>query len=74
MAESEYVELGGALVKYERNGPCYYVTYIEVADAWCVTPALPSGITEDGRKVGAPRIPPYVMIRGADGYVLGIFG
>lgn len=73
MAESEYVELDGELVKYERNGPCYYVTYIEAADAWRVTPALPSGTTEDGRKVGAPGMPPYVMVRGTDGYVLGIF-
>lgn len=73
MAESEYVELDGELVKYERNGPSYHVAYIEAADAWRVTPALPSGTTEDGRKIGAPGMPPYVMIRGTDGYVLGIF-
>ncbi len=73
MAESEYVELDGELVKYERNGPSYHVTYIEAADVWRVAPALPSGTTEDGRKIGAPGMPPYVMIRGTDGYVLGIF-
>ncbi len=73
MAESEYVELDGELVKYERNGPSYHVTYIEAADIWRVVPALPSGITEDGRTIGAPGMPPYVMLRGTDGYVLGIF-
>ena len=72
-AESEYVEIGGELVKYERDGEPWHVEHFPEYDAWRVTPALPSGVTEDGRFVAAPGQPPYVIMRGADGAVLGVF-
>lgn len=72
-AESEYVEIDGELVKYERDGEPWHVEHFPEHDAWCVTPALPSGTTEDGRFVAAPGQPPFVILRGADGAVLGVF-
>ncbi len=72
-AESEYVEIDGELVKYERDGEPWHVEHFPEHDAWCVTPALPSGVTEDGRFVAAPGQPPFVILRGVDGAVLGVF-
>lgn len=72
-AESDYVEIDGELVKYERDGDPWYVEHFPEYDAWRVTPALPCGVTEDGRKIGAPGLPPYVILRGADGAVMGVF-
>lgn len=72
-AESEYVEIDGALVKYERDGTPWHTEYFSEYDAWRVTPALPSGTTEDDRYIAAPGQPPYVILRGADGAVLGVF-
>ncbi len=72
-AESEYVEIDGTLVKYQRDGEPWHVEHFPEYDAWRVTPALPSGVTEDGRFVAAPGQPPYVILRGADGAVLGVF-
>lgn len=72
-AESEYVEVDGELVKYQRDGEPWHVEHFPEYDAWRVIPALPSGVTEDGRYVAAPGQPPYVILRGADGAVLGVF-
>lgn len=72
-AESEYVEIDGTLVKYQRDGEPWHVEHFPEYDAWRVTPALPSGVTEDGRFVAAPGQPPYVILHGADGAVLGVF-
>ncbi len=72
-AESEYVEIDGEPVKYERDGAPWHTEYFSEYDTWRVTPALPSGMTEDGRYVAAPSQPPYVILRGADGAVLGVF-
>lgn len=72
-AESEYVEIDGTLVKYQRDGEPWHVEHFPEYDAWRVTPALPSGVTEDGRFVAAPGQPPYIILRGADGAVLGVF-
>ncbi len=72
-AESEYVEIDGEPVKYERDGEPWHVEHFPEHDAWRVTPSLPSGVTEDGRYVAAPGQPPYVILRGTDGAVLGVF-
>lgn len=71
--ESEYVELNGEKVKYEREKPAYSISYDEEFDVWIVIPTLPVGNTEDGRSVFTPGTVPYVIIRGSDGKVLGIF-
>ncbi len=72
-AESPTVELDGEQVPYERDGPCWRTTYYAAYDAWHVMPALPSGVTADGRRVAAPGEPPYVILAGTDGRVLGVF-
>ncbi|MBR4021751.1 MAG: hypothetical protein IKI94_04010 [Ruminococcus sp.] len=69
--ESEYIELDGELVKYERNIPAYTVEYYDEYDVWYINPNAPSGVTEDGIKFGTPSMPPYLLIRGEDGKILG---
>ena len=69
--ESEYIELDGELVKYERNIPAYTVEYYDEYDVWYINPNAPSGVTENGIKFGTPSMPPYLLIRGEDGKILG---
>ncbi|MBQ7008552.1 MAG: hypothetical protein IJN05_04965 [Ruminococcus sp.] len=69
--ESEYIELDGELVKYERNVPPYTVEYYDEYDVWYINPNAPSGVTENGIKFGTPSMPPYLLIRGEDGKILG---
>lgn len=69
--ESEYVEIQGELVRYERNVPPYSVKYYEKYDVWYINPNAPSGVTENGIKIATPSMPPYLLIRGEDGKVLG---
>lgn len=71
--ESEYIELYGEYVKYNRDNPYYTIKYYDEYDVWMINPNLVSGITEDGKKIGAPGMTPYVLIRGKDGKVLAIF-
>lgn len=71
--ESDFVEVNGEKMKYQRDKPPYSVTFYEDYDAWLVIPHLPSGIREDGISFGTPGMPPYVIMRGSDGKVLGIF-
>lgn len=71
--ESEFVELDGEYIRYQRNKPPYTVTFYEEYDAWLIMPTLPSGITEDGRSFGVPGMPPYVIMRGSDGKILAVF-
>ena len=69
--ESEYIEIQGELVKYERNVPPYTVEYYDEYDVWYINPNAPSGVTENGIKFGTPSMPPYLLIRGEDGKILG---
>ncbi len=69
--ESEYIEIDGELVKYERNVPPYTVEYYDAYDVWYINPNAPSGVTENGIKFGTPSMPPYLLIRGEDGKILG---
>lgn len=69
--ESEYIEMDGELVKYERNIPAYTVEYYDEYDVWYINPNAPSGVTENGIKFGTPSMPPYLLIRGEDGKILG---
>lgn len=71
LIESEYIEMDGELVKYERNVPPYTVEYYDEYDVWYINPNAPSGVTEDGIKFGTPSMPPYLLIRGEDGKILG---
>lgn len=69
--ESEYIEIDGELLKYERNVPPYTVEYYDAYDVWYINPNAPSGVTENGIKFGTPSMPPYLLIRGEDGKILG---
>lgn len=69
--ESEYIEIQGELVRYERDVPPYSVKYYKEYDVWYINPNAPSGVTEDGIKFGTPSMPPYLLIRGEDGKILG---
>lgn len=69
--ESEYVEIQGELVRYERDVPPYSVKYYEEYDVWHIHTNAPSGITENGTIVATPSMPPYLLIRGEDGKILG---
>ncbi|HHX57242.1 MAG TPA: hypothetical protein GX710_04415 [Clostridiales bacterium] len=71
--ESEFVELDGEYIRYQRNKPPYTVTFYEEYNAWLIMPNLPSGITEDGRTFGVPGMSPYVIMHGLDGKVLAVF-
>ena len=69
--ESEYIELQGELVRYERDVPPYTVEYYDEYDVWYINPNAPSGVTENGIKFATPSMPPYLLIRGEDGKILG---
>ncbi|MCM1229520.1 MAG: hypothetical protein NC489_05270 [Ruminococcus flavefaciens] len=72
-AEADFVEIDGEKVKYQRRNKPYSVQFFDEYDACWVMPNPPAGITEDGRGVDTPAMPPYVIMRRSDGKVLGIF-
>lgn len=41
-------------------------------DVWLINPNSPSGIREDGVVFATPSMPPYVILRGADGKILAV--
>lgn len=69
--DSEYIEVGGVKMKYERDNPPFNVKYYEEFDTWFISPNPPSGIREDGVKFSVPAMPMYLIIRGSDGKILG---
>lgn len=69
--ESEYVEIQDELVRYERDVPPYTVEYYDEYDVWYINPNAPSGVTENGINFATPSMPPYLLIRGEDGKILG---
>lgn len=71
--ESEFIEIDGEKVKYQRTSEPYSVTFYDEYNACWVMPNPPCGITEDGRGIDTPALPPYVIMRISDGKVLGVF-
>lgn len=71
--ESEFIEIDGEKVKYQRSNEPYSVAFYDEYDACRVVPNPPAGITEDGRGIDTPALPPYVIMRISDGKVLGVF-
>lgn len=71
LIESDYVEVNGIKIKYERDKPPYNVKYYEKYDTWYISPNPPSGTREDGVKIGAPAMSMYMIIRGSDGMIMG---
>lgn len=71
--ESEYIELDGEYVKYNRDTPYYAVKYYDKYDVWMINPNLASGTTKDGKRIGATGMTPYVIMKGSDGEVLALF-
>lgn len=71
--ESEYIEFNGEYVKYNRDTSFYTVKYYDKYDVWMINPNPKSGTTEDGKKVGAAGMMPYIIMRGSDGEVLAVF-
>lgn len=69
--ESDYIEVGGVKMKYERDNPPFNVKYYEEYDTWFISPNPPSGTREDGVKFSVPAMPMYLIIRGNDGKILG---
>lgn len=69
--DSEYIDVDGVKMKYERDNPPFNVKYYEEYDTWFISPNPPSGIREDGVKFSVPAMPMYLIIRGSDGKILG---
>lgn len=69
--ESDYIEVNGEPMHYERENPPYKVNYYDEYDVWFVKPIYPSGIREDGVCFVSPGTDPYLIIRGSDGKILG---
>lgn len=72
-AESEFVEIDGEKIKYQRRNKPYSVKFYDEYDACWVMPNPPAGVTEDGKEIDTPAMPPYVIIRKSDGKILGAF-
>ena len=72
--ETEYVDVDGVKMRYERFNPPYFVKYHEEYDVWYIVPTSPSGTREDGVDFYVIwDFPPYLLIRGEDGMILGAF-
>lgn len=69
--ESDYIERDGQKIKYERSHPPYSVKYYDEYDAWLIEPNAPAGVTEDGMRFDTPSMPPYFIVRGEDGMIIG---
>lgn len=71
--ESEYVDVDGVKMRYERRNPPYAVKYYEEYDVWYIVPTAPCGTREDGVSFSVIwDFPPYLLIRGEDGMILGV--
>ena len=71
--ESDYVDVDGVKMKYERMYPPYGTEYYEKFDIWYIQTNAPMGTREDGVKFATPAQPPYFLIRGSDGKIMGYF-
>lgn len=72
--ESEYVDVDGVKMRFERGYPTYHIKYYEEYDVWYIVPSAPSGTREDGVSFAVIwDFPPYLLIRGEDGMILGAF-
>ena len=71
--ESDYVDVDGVKMKYERMYPPYGTEYYEKFDIWYIQTNAPMGTREDGVMFATPAQPPYFLIRGSDGKIMGYF-
>ena len=71
--ESDYVDVDGVKMKYERMYPPYGTEYYEKFDIWYIQTNAPMGTREDGVMFATPAQPPYFLIRGSDGKSMGYF-
>ncbi len=69
--ESDYVDVDGVKMKYERMDPPYGTEYYEKFDIWYIQTNAPMGTREDGVQFATPAQPPYFLIRGSDGKIMG---
>ena len=69
--ESDYVDVDGVKMKYERMYPPYGTEYYEKFDIWYIQTNAPMGTREDGVMFATPAQPPYFLIRGSDGKIMG---
>ena len=71
--ESDYFLHNGKNVKFIRDNPPFIAKYYDEYDIWQVIAVLRTGKTEDGNTVVTTGTSPYVLIRGSDGKVVGIY-
>ncbi len=71
--ESDYCLHNGEKVKFIRDNPPFIAKYYDEHDIWQVIAVLRTGKTEDGNTVVTTGTSPYVLIRGNDGKVVGIY-
>lgn len=71
--ESDYFLQNGENVKFIRDNPPFIAKYYDEYDIWQVIAVLRTGKTEDGNTVVTTGTSPYVLIRGSDGKVVGIY-
>ncbi|MBR1555791.1 MAG: hypothetical protein IJ644_10450 [Oscillospiraceae bacterium] len=71
--ESDYVDVDGVKMKYERMYPPYGTEYYEKFDIWYIQTNAPMGTREDGVMFATPAQPPWFLIRGSDGKIMGYF-
>lgn len=71
--ESDYFLHNGKNVKFIRDNPPFIAKYYDEHDIWQVIAVLRTGKTEDGNTVVTTGTSPYVLIRGSDGKVVGIY-
>ena len=71
--ESDYITQNDEQVKLIRDNPPYITKYDDEYDIWQVISVLRTGKTEAGNRVITPGTSPYVLIRGCDGKVVGIY-
>lgn len=70
---ADYVDINGEKVELIRDAPPIVADYYEEFDFWTVSAVPPSGKTVDGHTIVTPGEPPYVIIRGSDGKVFGVW-
>lgn len=71
--ESDYFLQNGENVKFIRDNLPFIAKYYDEYDIWQVIAVLRTGKTEDGNTVVTTGTSPYVLIRGSDGKVVGIY-
>ena len=71
--ESDFVEVDGIQMGYQRYSPPYKATYYDDYDAWMVIVTGICGVRDDGVKFAVPASDEFVVMRGSDGKVIAVF-